>query len=158
MLHLICTPVFLFLAQTDTNTIHFVQVHNVLSAFINKNSSCDPYLQKGKKRSQNCYDQMQIQISLMKTWNPSEFQNRKLLKYSQLNITITITGLKFSFLILTENYFSCQWKFCIRWKYRINKKYLKPSSCHLLNFVGHVLAALSFLNASDVRSRLNLGL
>lgn len=65
-----CTPVLLFLAQTDTNTVqcyvHFVQIHNVLSAFIYKNSSCDPYLQKGKKRSQNCYHQMQIQISLMK--------------------------------------------------------------------------------------------
>lgn len=48
-----CTQVFLFLAQTDTNTVqcyvHFVQIHNVLSVFINKNLSCDPYLQKRKK-------------------------------------------------------------------------------------------------------------
>lgn len=70
-LHLLpcCTRVFPFLAQTDTNTIHcyvhFVQIHNVLSAFINKNS-CDPHLQRGKKRSQDCYHQVQIQISLMK--------------------------------------------------------------------------------------------
>lgn len=48
-----CTRVFPFLAQTDTNTIrryvHFVHIHNVLSAFIKKNSS--PYLQKGKKEA-----------------------------------------------------------------------------------------------------------
>lgn len=47
-----CTPAFLFLAQTDTIWcyVHSVQILNVLSAFINKNSSCDPYLQKEEKK------------------------------------------------------------------------------------------------------------
>lgn len=94
----------------------------------------------------------------MNMWNPSKFQNRQQLKYSQLNITISITGQKFSFLIHIQNYFWCQWKFCIKIKVQNKKKYLKPSSYRLLNLQVIFLLPLASSMQITLEAGVNLSL